>query len=75
MKRNFTVRSGLIAVFVLSLLVFGCAEQKTMQPMDTEMENMEKEPLHSGTGSMEKMDMKKDMTESMGTQKTMFAWK
>jgi hypothetical protein len=71
MKRNFTVRSGLIAVFVLSLLAFGCAEQKTMQPMDTEMENMEKEPLHNGTGNMEKMDMKKDMTESMGTQKTM----
>ena len=71
MKRNFTVRSGLIAVFVLSLLAFGCAEQKTMQPMDTEMENMEKEPLHNGTGNMEKMDMKKDMTENMGTQKTM----
>jgi hypothetical protein len=71
MKRNFTLRSSLIAVFVLSLLIFGCAEKKMMQPMDTEMEHMEKEPLHNGMGNMEKMDMKKDMTENMGTQKTM----
>ncbi len=71
MKRNFTVRSSLIAVFVLSLLTFGCAEKKTMQPMDTEMENMETEPLHNGMDNMEKMDMEKDMTEPMGTQKTM----
>jgi hypothetical protein len=71
MKRNFTVRSSLIAVFVLSLLAFGCAENKTMQPMDTKMESMEKKPLHNGMDNMEKMDMEKDITGPMGTQKTM----
>lgn len=71
MKRNSTVRSSLIAVSVLSLFAFGCAEKKTTQPMDTEMENMEKKHQHNGMGNVEEMDMKKDMTVPMGTQKTM----
>jgi hypothetical protein len=71
MKKNSAVATGLSSIFVLSLFAFGCAEQKTMQPMDTGMESMEKAPLHNGMGDMEKPGLKKDMTDSMEKPKTM----
>ncbi len=66
MKKILTVLTSLVFTFVLSIFIFGSAEQKTMQPMDTKMETMNKE-----MGDMEKSDMKKDMTGSMDKTKTM----
>lgn len=70
MKKNPSILTSLIFIFVFSLFAFGCAEQKMMQPMDEKMEMMEQEPM-SKEGEMEKPDMKNDMTDSMDKAKSM----